>query len=255
MKFEMFDLSGKVAVVVGGHSGIGRGIAEGLAEAGADIVIAARRFDRCQETCSELEKLEVKTLPVRCDATINDEVNNLVETTVREFGKLDILVYSAGVGGNEKPVLETTDEEWDETLNVNLRGAFLCCRAVAKEMVKQNGGKIINVASILGLIGNSRTSAYCTSKGGIIQLTKSMALELVRYNIQVNALCPGYFLTPMNAEFFSKEIGERYIKKFIPMGRLGRTDELKGIAIYLASPASSFTTGAAMVVDGGQTVW
>ena len=253
---KMFDLSGKVAIVTGGHSGIGKGIAEGLAEAGADVVISARRFELCREVCSEIEgKLGVKCLPVRCDVTNTGEVNNLIEATIKEFGKVDILVNSAGVGGSEKPVVEMSDEDWDATLDINLRGAFLCSRAVAREMIKQNEGKIINIISQYGLIAARNMSAYCASKGGLLQLTKVMALELVRYNIQVNAICPGYFLTPLNYEFFSTEPGKKLVERNIPMRRLGNVDELKGIALYLASPASSFTIGASIVVDGGQTLW
>jgi len=253
---KIFDLSGKVAIVTGGHSGIGNGIAKSLAEAGADVVISARRFERCQEACSEIEKkLGVKSLPVRCDVTNTDEVNNLIETTIKEFGKVNILVNSAGVGGSEKPVVEMSDEDWDTTINIDLRGAFLCSRAAAREMIKQNEGKIINIASMVAFVASRYMSAYCASKAGVVQLTKVMALELVRYNIQVNAICPGYFLTPMNHEFFSTEMGKKLVDRNIPMRRLGNVDELKGIAIYLASPASSFTTGASILIDGGQSLW
>ena len=253
---EMFDLSGKVAVVTGGHSGIGKGIAEGLADAGADIVICARRFDRCQEVCSEIEEqYGVKCLPVKCDVSNTAEVNSLIETAVGEFGKVDILVNSAGVGGSEKPVLEMSDADWDSTMDIMLRGAFLCSRAAAREMVKQKSGKIINIASIYAFIASRNMVAYCASKGGLIQLTRVMALELTRDNIQVNAICPGYFHTPMNYEFFSSEAGKKLVQRNIPVQRLGNVDELKGIAIYLASASSSFTTGAAIIVDGGQSLW
>lgn len=253
---KFFDLSTKVAIVTGGHSGLGKGMAEGLAEAGADIVIAARRFERCQEVAAEIEsKTGVKCLPVKCDVSKTDEANNLVETTIREFGKIDILVNNAGVSGSEKPIIEMSDEEWDKTLNINLRGIFVCSRAAAKEMKKQNGGKIINVASVMGLIASRNLGDYCASKGGLIQLTKVMALELSKFNIQVNVICPGYFLTPLNTEFFSTEAGKALVQKNIPVRRLGDVEELKGITIYLASSASNFTTGATIVVDGGQTIW
>jgi len=253
---KMFDLSGKVAIVTGGHSGIGKGIAEGLAEAGANLVICARRFEVCREVCSGIEgKFGVKCLPIKCDVTKTDEVDNVVETTVKEFGKVDILVNSAGVGGSEKPVVKMSDEDWDMTVDIDLKGIFLCCRAAAREMIKRNEGKIINVASAMGFIASRYMSNYCASKAGVIHFTKVLALELIRYNIQVNTLCPGYFLTPLNYEFFSTEAGKKLIQNDIPMQRLGDVEELKGIAIYLASPASSFTTGAAFLVDGGHTVW
>jgi len=255
MKLPMFDLTGKVAIVTGGYQGIGRGIAEGLAEAGSDVVICARNYDRCVDACSEIEKLGVKTLPIRCDISKTEEVKNLVSETVKEMGRINILVNNAGVGGSEKPVLEMSDEDWDHAVNIDLRGAFLCSREAAKEMIKQGGGKIINVSSIAGFIAMANMSAYCASKGGLLQLTKVMALECIRYNIQVNALCPGYFLTPLNRMFFESEAGQKIIKKNIPMGRLGNPEELKGTAIYLASSATDFMTGSAIVIDGGQLLW
>ena len=255
MKLPMFDLTGKVAIITGGYQGIGRGIAEGLAEAGSDIVICARNLDRCAEACSEIKKLGVKTLPIRCDITKTEEVKKLVSETVNEMGKIDILVNNAGVGGSEKPIIEMTDEDWDHAVSVDLKGPFLCTREAAKEMIKQGGGKIINVSSIAAFIAMANMSAYCASKGGILQLTKVMALEFIRYNIQVNALCPGYFLTPMNRKFFESEAGQKIIKKNIPMGRLGNPEELKGTAIYLASSATDFMTGSAILIDGGQLLW
>lgn len=251
----MFDLTGKVAIVTGGYHGIGRAIAEGLAEAGADIVICARNYDRCVKACTEIEGTGVKALPIRCDIRKTEDVENFVTRTVQEMGKIDILVNNAGVGGSEKPVLEMSDEDWDNVMDIDLRGAFICSRAAVKEMIKQGGGKIINVASILGFITTAKMSAYCASKGGMIQLTKVMALEFTKYNIQVNALCPGYFLTPMNRELFESETGKKIVQKNIPMGRLGRCEELKGTAIYLASSATDFMTGSCIIVDGGQMLW
>lgn len=255
MRFSMFDLTGKVAIVTGGYQGIGRGIAEGLAEAGSDVVICARNYDRCAGACAEIQKFGVKTLPIQCDVTKTEEIEALVSETVNRMGKVNILVNNAGVGGNERPVIEMSDEDWDYSVNIDLRGAFLCSREAAKEMIKQGGGKIINVSSVYGLTAVANMSAYCASKGGLLQLTKVMALELIRFNIQVNAICPGYFLTPMNRELFESETGKKVIKRSIPMGRLGNPDELKGTAIYLASSATDFMTGSAIVIDGGQLLW
>lgn len=251
----MFDLTGKVAIITGGYHGIGRGIAEGLAEAGADVVICARNFERCVEACAEIEKMGVKTLPIRCDITKSEEVKTLIRKTAAEMGKINILVNNAGVGGSEKPILKMSDEDWDYPVNIDLKGAFLCVRAAVPEMIKQGGGKVINVTSITAMIGMANMSAYCASKAGLVQLTKVMALEFIKYNIQVNALCPGYFLTPMNQKFFESEIGRKAVQKNIPMNRLGRVEELKGTAIYLASPATNFMTGSCLVIDGGQTIW
>lgn len=251
MKLDMFDLSGRVAVVTGGNSGIGRAIAEGLAEAGANIVICARRLGLCQKACSEIEELGVKSLPIRCDVTNTGEVNNVIDTTIKEFGRLDILVNNAGVGEGEKPVIEISDENWDRTMNINVRGAFFFSRAAAKEMIKQKSGKIINIVSICSFSATQNSAEYCASKGALLQLTRALALELANYNIQVNSIAPGVVDTPMAHEYLATEEGKRDIQLYTPMGRPGHPSEFKGAAIYLASPASSFTTGSCILVDGG----
>jgi NAD(P)-dependent dehydrogenase (short-subunit alcohol dehydrogenase family) len=252
---DIFGLSGKVAVVTGGHSGIGRWIADGLAEAGADIVICARRFEHCQKACAEIEKQSgVKCMPFRCDISNADEVNELIKATINEFETVDILVNNAAIKGPEKLLVEMSDEDWDTTIDINLKGAFLCSRAAAREMMKRNEGKIINISSLLTFMAMRRMSGYTASKGGIAQLTRVMALEMARYNIQVNAISPGYFRTPVNADFVDTEQGKEVATTKIPMQRFGTEHELKGIAIYLASAASSFTTGATMVVDGGHAL-
>ncbi|MBL7211350.1 MAG: SDR family oxidoreductase [Desulfobacteraceae bacterium] len=257
MNLPYFDLTDKIAIVTGSATGIGRGIAEGLADAGAGIVIAARRLDRCKEACKEItERTGVQTLPHRCDITNNDEIEALVTDVIGDLGRIDILVNNSGTGGSEKPILKMTDDDWSTVIDTNLRGVFSLSRAVASKMVERGkGGKIINVTSIGSLIGWPNMSAYCASKGGCLQLTKVMALEWARYDIQVNAIMPGYFETPMNTEFFSTEAGERAIKSSIPMKRIGQIEEMKGVAILLASQASSFMTGSAVVVDGGHTCW
>ncbi len=249
MKLSMFDLSEKVAVVTGGYWGIGYGIAEGLAEAGADIVICARHFDRCQEACLQIEKLGVKALPIRCDVSKTDEVENLIGTTVKEFGKIDILVNNAGTTGSAKPVVEMSKEAWDETVAIDLTGPFLCSRAAAREMIKQNGGKIINIASYCSFMPIPHSADYCASKAGLLLLTKTMALELIRYNICVNAICPGYVATALNPTLMAKMEAEA--KKRIPIGRIANINELKGLAVYLASPASDYMVGSAILIDGG----
>jgi NAD(P)-dependent dehydrogenase (short-subunit alcohol dehydrogenase family) len=256
LSLSYFDLSGKVAIISGGATGIGRGIAEGLAEAGANIVIAARRLEKCERACKEIEeRAGVNALSHRCNITKVEEIETLVNDVMESFGRIDILVNNSGIGGSEKPILKMSDKDWDSVLNTNLKGIFLLSRAVVNKMVEQGkGGKIINVASIGGIIGWPNMAAYCASKGGCIQLTKVMALEWVRYNIQVNAILPGYFETPLNTEFFASEAGQRVIKSNIPMRRLGQIEEIKGVAILLASQASSFMTGSAVVIDGGHTI-
>jgi len=257
MNLPYFDLSAKVAIVTGGATGIGRGIAEGLADAGAAIVLAARRLEKCETACKDIAgRTGVATLPCRCDITDRSQVSALVDRVTEELGRIDILVNNSGTGGSEKPILKMSDEDWNRVIDTNLKGAFLLSQAVVGKMVAQGqGGKIINVASIGALIGWPNMSAYCASKGGCLQLTKSMALEWVRYNIQVNAILPGYFRTPMNEGFFATEAGERAIQSSIPMKRIAQIEEIKGVAILLASQASSFMTGSAVVVDGGHTCW
>jgi len=249
-----FDLSGKVAVITGGATGIGKGIAEGLSEAGANIVIASRRLEKCEQACQEIgQKTGVKTLPLACDVTESEAVKRFVTNTVSVMGQIDILVNNSGVEP-VKPILKMDEADWDITLDTNLKGVFTLSREVAKKMIDRGaGGKIINIASVAGIVGGPSMSAYCASKGGCIQLTKVMALEWVKHNIQVNSICPGYFETPMVSEFVASEKGKEFIKNELPMRRVGQVNEIKGIAILLASQASSYITGASYVVDGGIT--
>ena len=255
MKLPCFDLTEKLAIVSGGATGIGRGIAEGLAEAGAKIVIIARRLEVCEQACVEIEKkYGVETFPFRCDITNSTEIRDVVGEIVNSCGHINILVNNAGVSGSEKKILEMTEEDWDKVLNTNLKAVFTLTKEVVTQMINQgNGGKIINVASIGALVGWPNMSAYCASKGGCVQLTKVMALEWVRHNIQVNSLLPGYFETPMNTGFFSSDTGQTVIKSTIPMKRLAQIEEIKGAAILLASQSSNFMTGSSLVIDGGQT--
>jgi len=250
-----FDLTGKIAIVTGGGTGIGKAIAEGMAEFGANLVLCGRRLEKCETACAEIAAATgTAALPVACDVSQIDEVKRLINATIERFGHIDILVNNAGIRGR-KPILEMEEEDWDSVLNINLKAAFLTSRAAASHMIAQGGGKIINVASMAALIGFANTGSYSASKAGLVQLTKVMALEWVQHNIQVNALCPGYFETPLTTQLFATEIGEKIINQNIPMKRLGRVEELKGIAVFLASGASSFMTGSVIVVDGGQTVW
>lgn len=251
-----FDLSGKIAVVTGGATGIGRGIAEGLADAGATIVLCARRMELLDKACSEItERTGVETYPHRLDITNSQEIELLVEDVIKKFGRIDILVNNSGVGGSEKPILKMTEQDWDSTVDINVRGVFMLTQCVAKKMVERGeGGKIINVASIAALRVTRSMSAYCSSKSAVNQLTKCMAAEWTRYNIQVNAILPGLFETPINTHFFATKAGQEALKN-MPMRRVGQIDEMRGLAIYLASPASDYMTGSSIVIDGGQTIY
>jgi len=251
---RLFSLKGKTALITGGYKGIGRAIAETYAEAGADVAVVARNLHGCEEAAREIAgKYGVRAVGKSLDVNDSKRVDQVVQEIVGEVGRIDILVNSAGIPGSEKPVLKMTDEDMDSVMNVDFRGTFLVSRAVAQVMVKQKGGKIINVSSILGKIAARNMAGYCASKAAVIQLTRVMALELLRDNIQVNALCPGYILTEFNRDFFESDAGKGLVKKMIPLNRVGSLDELKSTALYLAT-CPPFLTGAELYVDGGHTI-
>jgi NAD(P)-dependent dehydrogenase (short-subunit alcohol dehydrogenase family) len=251
---KLFSLEGKTALITGGYRGIGIAIAETYGEAGANLALVARNLEGCRAAAQRLQdKFGVKVIAKSMDVRDSKLVDRVVQEVADEFGRIDILVNAAGIPGSEKPVTRMTDEDLDEVMNVDFRGTFLVSRAVAQIMVKQKSGKIINVASILGKISARNMTGYCASKAAVIQLTRVMALELMRDNIQVNALCPGYILTDFNRNFFESDTGKGLIKKMIPMNRVGQVDELKSLALYLAtSPA--YMTGSDIYIDGGHTI-
>jgi 2-deoxy-D-gluconate 3-dehydrogenase len=248
------DLGGTVALVTGASRGLGRALALALAEAGADLTLAARGADDLARTAAEAAKHGVRVEVFPTDLRRDPDIERLVDGTMRAFGRIDVLVNNAGISGAEKPFLELVPDEWDEVMAVNLRAPALCAQAVARHMAERGGGRIINVASIGGLQPISRLAAYCVSKAGLIQLTRVLALELARYRVQVNAVCPGYFGTPMNEAFFASPPGQELIRRSIPMRRLGNPVELTPAVLLLASGGSSFMTGSVIVVDGGQTL-
>jgi NAD(P)-dependent dehydrogenase (short-subunit alcohol dehydrogenase family) len=251
---RLFSLKGKTALITGGYKGIGRSIAETFAEAGADVAVVARNLLGCQEAAREIAgKYGVRAVGKSLDVNDSKMVDRVVQEIVNELGRVDILVNSAGIPGSEKPVVKMTDTDMDEVMNVDFRGTFLVSRTVAQVMIKQKSGKIINVSSILGKIAARNMAGYCASKAAVIQLTRVMALELLRDNIQVNALCPGYILTEFNRDFFESEAGKGLVKKMIPLNRVGTLDELKSTALYLAT-CPSFLTGAELYIDGGHTI-
>jgi len=251
---RLFSLEGKTAVITGGYKGIGLAIAETFAEAGANIALAARNLAGCQTTAEKINSVHgVKAIGMAMDVNDSKKVDAVVQAVVAEFGRIDILVNSAGISGNEKPVLKMTDEDLDDVMNVDFRGTFLTSRAAARIMIKQQSGRIINISSILGKIAARNMAGYCASKAAVIQLTRVMALELMQDNIQVNVLCPGYFLTDFNKDFFESEKGIRFVKKMIPLNRVGQLEELRSTALYLAT-CPPFMTGSEIYVDGGHTI-
>ncbi|RJQ38751.1 MAG: SDR family oxidoreductase [Dehalococcoidia bacterium] len=250
---KMFDLKGKVALITGGCSGLGIVFGEALAEAGADIALADLLVGTPQgdEAVAAISKVGTNVRAYKCNVTDPASVDDMVAGAAKDFGKIDILVNSAGIFGENKRVWEMLPENWEKVLAVDLKGTFLCCRAVARLMVEQKSGKIINIASASSFKPLIGMSAYSAAKAGVVMLTKTLALELARYNVQANTLSPGYFITPLNKDFFDSEAGKKMISMWPPR-RPGNLDELRGIIVYLASPASSYTTGTEMVIDGGQ---
>ena len=247
------DLSGTVALVTGASRGLGRAAALALAEAGAALALAARSRDDLERTADEVGKHGVRAEAFPADMRRVEDIRALVEGAVAAFGRIDVLVNNAGISGAEKPCLELSPEEWDEVLAVNLRGPALCAQAAARVMAARRRGRIVNIASVGAFRPISRLGPYCASKAGLVQLTRVMALELARHNVQVNALCPGYFATPMNERFFATPEGQAIIQRF-PMRRLGEPGELGPMVVFLASDASRFMTGSVITVDGGQAL-
>jgi len=248
---DKMDLTGKVAIVTGSGRGLGKAMAIALADAGADLVVTARTESEILETAQEIEKKGRGVLAVRADITDPVQVDHIVRQTIERFGKVEILVNNAGVA-IVKPFREMSLEEWRKTIDTNLTSLFLCCQAVGSHMIRQRRGKIINITSIDGAAGKATLVAYCSSKGGVIQLTKALAVEWAKYNIQVNAIGPGAFYTKPMAVVLDDEKWGPIRRKKIPMGREGRPEELGPLVVYIASSASDFMTGETIFIDGGE---
>lgn len=251
---RLFSLKNRTALITGGYKGIGRLFAETYAEAGADVAIVARNPEACLSAAREIgEKHGVRATGMAMDVHDSRRVDSVVEALVREFGKIDILVNSAGIPGSQKAVVNMTDADLDDVMNVDFRGTFVVARAVARQMIKSEGGKIINIASVLGRVAARNMAGYCASKAAVIAFTKVLALELIRHNIQVNALCPGYFRTEFNREFLSSQVGKGMIRRMIPINRAGELGELKSSALYLAT-CPAYLTGSEICIDGGHAL-
>lgn len=252
----MFNLSGKVAIVTGARRGIGKAIAQKLAEAGANVIVSDIDLKETQTTTEEIAyETGQETLAVKCDVTQKGEVEEMVRQTVEKFGKLDILVNNAGIAPF-KPFLEMAEEDWDKVLDINLKGQFLCAQAAAKEMVKQKKGRIINIASIAsGQVGAGFAQAahYCASKGGIVALTEALAQELTPMGINVNAIGPGIIKTKMTEGILSDEKATQNFLARIPKGRFGKPEDVAYLAVFLASDEADYMTGATIFIDGGWT--
>ena len=251
MVLDSFKLVGKVAWVTGASRGLGRAMAVALAEAGADLVLSARTLIDLEATASEVKRLGRRALVVQADATRKTDAEAVVAKAIAEFDRIDILVNNAGVA-TAKTLMETEEADWDRVLSTNVRGPYLCARAVGPHMIARKAGKIINIGSVLSFIGEPTVVAYAASKGAILQFTRGLAIEWARYNIQVNAICPGYFVTSLNQSFLESVEGKAYVGRWVPMRRPGRPEELGPVVVFLASSASDFMTGAHILIDGGQ---
>ncbi len=249
---KLFDLTGKTALVTGGGRGLGAQIAEALAEAGANVVVCSRKREVCQDISNLLKEKGVKSLAFKCDITNPDDVKTVVEETVKQLGSIDILVNNSGATWGA-PVADMPLEAWKKVIDVNVTGTFLMSQEAGKVMIKQNSGKIINIASVAGLGGTDPrfmdTIGYNTSKGAIITFTKDLAVKWGQYNVNVNAIAPGFFPTKMSKATIEK--GGDKILEHTPLNRLGSEEDLKGVALFLASKASDYMTGETLVVDGG----
>jgi NAD(P)-dependent dehydrogenase (short-subunit alcohol dehydrogenase family) len=252
---ELFDLTGRVAIITGGSIGLGRHMAQGLAEMGAHLVLCARRAERCQQAAAELGHIGVTAIAFACDVKSPASVQEMVDAALAQFGRIDILINNAGISWGT-PAEEMRLEDWNKVIETNLTGTFLCAQAVGKVMIRQGRGKIINIASVAGLGGappELPAIGYHASKGGVISFTKDLACKWAAHNIQVNAIAPGWFPTHM-----SNRILEHHKELFlshIPMRRFGNEHDLKGAAVFLACDASNYVTGHVLVVDGGQSAW
>lgn len=257
---QLFDLTGRVAIITGGSIGLGRQMAEGLAEMGANVVLCARKQERCQQAAEELQRLGIKAIALACDVKNPASVQEMVSATVSQFGRIDILINNAGISWGA-PVEEMRLEDWAKVIETNLTGSFLCAQAVGKAMIPQarrglSQGKIINIASVAGLGGapvELSAIGYHASKGGVISFTKDLACKWAAYNIQVNAIAPGWFPTHMSSRAIEQH--KELFLSHIPLRRFGNEHDLKGAAVFLASDASNYVTGHVLVVDGGQSAW
>lgn len=252
---QYFNLQGQVAVVTGASTGLGLQMAKALANQGANLVLLARRMNLLEANAESISReYGVEVLPLQCDITVTEQVKAAVAATMERFGKMDILINNAGTGA-VAPAEEITDEQFKHEMEVDLFGTFVCAREVGKEMIKAGYGRIINIASMYGLVGNmiAGSSPYHAAKGGVVNLTRALAAEWGKYGVTVNSICPGYFYTDLTTATLDSDYFQSIAKRSIPLERYGREGELDTCALFLASPMSTYVNGQNIAVDGGYT--
>lgn len=250
---KQFDLTGRVALVTGGSKGLGAAMAAGLASAGADLVLASRTLSEVEEVAAEIASdYGHQAIGVAADVSQPADVDAMVQAALKKFGKIDILINNAGIN-IRGPIDELTFEQFRKVQEINVDGLWLCCQAVVPHMKKASYGRIINMASTLGIVGLSNRTPYTASKGAVVQMTRALGLEMAPYGVTCNAICPGPFLTPMNEPIANSEEALKNIVGAVALNRWGRMEEIQGAAIFLASNASSYMTGSLLTVDGGWT--
>lgn len=250
MSYPGFDLNGRTAVVIGGTSGIGRAIAHGLAQAGADVVCTSRRTEEVEKTALEIEGLGRRTIRCASDVASRESIEHLLAECVKSFGKVDILVNSAGRTKRE-PTIDQSEDEWNAVLETNLNGTLRSCQIFGRHMLSNGYGRIINIASLASFVSLFEVAAYSASKAAVASLTKSLAIEWAKHGVNVNAIAPGVFRTALNQKLLDETPrGQEFLAR-TPMGRFGKVEELAGAAVFLASEAASYVTGELLVVDGG----
>lgn len=250
---DVFRLDGRVALITGGSKGLGKAMAEALAGAGADVAITSRRLEDATAAAEEISSSTGRrVIPIQADVTSSADVQQMVEQVVSELGRIDILVNNAGIN-IRGPIVELSEDDWRQVIDTNLTGPWLCARAVGPYMIAQRWGRVINVSSMLGFVGLPERTPYASSKGGLIQMTRTLALEWAPYGITVNALCPGPIMTAINEIFKTNPELYESFRARIPLGRWGEPEDLQGAVIFMASEASRFMTGSLVVIDGGWT--
>ena len=253
---QLFNLEGRVAVITGGATGLGFQMANGLADVGSNIVVCSRKLEKCEQAAHEIEKRGVKALGLSCDVTKPEQVEAMKDAIMKQFGRVDILVNNAGKAWLA-PAEDLPLERWNQIMELNATGTFICSQVLGREMIKVKRGKIINIGSVSGLVGrnpvNYDSIVYNTAKGAVVNFTRDLAVKWAKYNIHVNCICPGFFITTLNEKLYREK--HETIDRDIPLHRTGGPDDLKGVAVLLASDASNFITGAIIPVDGGAVAW